>query len=119
MPNKMYKRGADKEYRIINNLRKQSFIAQRSAGSHSPWDVVAIQPERRVIMLIQSKGGSATFRQLKKLEAENQKFDGVYFVKFIAIKHSDDIFEEVRNVDFIKQELERSKAESVNDENRT
>jgi len=84
MPNKNYIKGRRKEYAIVNKLKAESFIAQRSAGSHSPFDVVAIHPKRKVIMLIQSKPDTMSENQIKKLEEENKALNGLYFVRFLV-----------------------------------
>lgn len=51
-----YKLGARKEYKIVEALKKEGYtIVQRSAGSHSPIDVWAIDRYSRTIKLIQCK----------------------------------------------------------------
>ena len=64
MPNKSlnedfkfaYKRGRTKEYAVIRELKKDGFeIAQRTANSRSPFDVIAINTKERKIKLIQVK----------------------------------------------------------------
>lgn len=56
MPNKNYQKGRRKEYKICDELKKKGFdIVQRTAGSHSPFDVIAIKLLTREIKLIQSK----------------------------------------------------------------
>ena len=53
---KLYKQGARKEYYLVEQLRKQGYdIVFRSAGSHSPIDIVAISTKDKTIKLIQSK----------------------------------------------------------------
>ena len=52
----VYKKGARKEYKIIKDLKAEGFeIAQRSAGSHSPIDIFAIDPINKKIKFVQSK----------------------------------------------------------------
>ncbi len=54
MPNHNYIKGRKKEYRKVSELKTLGCpIAFRSAGSHSPIDVVGINPEERTIMLVQ------------------------------------------------------------------
>ena len=60
MPNpnlrKAYRKGRDKEYRICKYLRDEGFdIVQRTAGSHSPVDIIAINKKDKKVLLIQSK----------------------------------------------------------------
>ena len=89
MQNKIYKRGARKEYKIIYNLRKEGFdIAQRTAGSHSPVDIIAINRKLKIIKLIQSKRKldekmSYIEEKLKaKIEEENKDLNGEFRVEF-------------------------------------
>lgn len=42
MPNKNYKRGRAKEYRIKKQLEHEGWFVIRSAGSHSPVDLIAL-----------------------------------------------------------------------------
>jgi Holliday junction resolvase len=54
--NKIYDKGRRKEYLICKQLREEGFdIVFRSAGSHSPIDVVAININDRIIKLVQCK----------------------------------------------------------------
>ena len=50
MPNKNYLKGKAKEWRTCQKLKEEGFtIVQRSAGSHSPIDVFAINKLTKVI----------------------------------------------------------------------
>ena len=53
MPNYNYLKGVRKERKLVNDARAQGFLAFRSAGSHSPIDVVIIDPEHETIKLVQ------------------------------------------------------------------
>jgi hypothetical protein len=44
MPNKNYINGRAHEYRVRNQWAAKGYTALRSAGSHSPYDVVAVIP---------------------------------------------------------------------------
>ena len=56
MPNKNYLKGRRKEWKTCKELKEDGFIiAQRSAGSHSPIDVFAINKEKKLIKFIQCK----------------------------------------------------------------
>lgn len=80
MPNRNYVRGRRKEYKIIQNLKKEGYeIAQRSAGSHSPIDVFAINLETKEILLIQAKPEG--YKEKKYQEFE-EKLNGKFTVKF-------------------------------------
>ena len=65
MPNKNYVNGRDKEYKICKQLKVNGFdITQRSAGSHSPIDIFAINRLTRVIKFVQCKPDN--FSELNK-----------------------------------------------------
>lgn len=56
MPNKNYIKGRAKEYQVMKELRAKNYdIVFRSAGSHSPIDIIAIQTGVRLIKFIQVK----------------------------------------------------------------
>ena len=55
MPNKNYENGVRFERKVVNKARDLGLIAFRSAGSHSPFDVVIIDKSNRIINLIQCK----------------------------------------------------------------
>ena len=68
MPNKNYLKGKHKEWKITQELKKEGFeIAQRSAGSHSPIDVFAINRGTREILFIQSKPNNFSEKAKQKL----------------------------------------------------
>lgn len=61
MPNNSYLRSRKRERELVNQYRKQGWIAARSAGSKSAYDVWAFHPGKALINLIQvktTKGGS-------------------------------------------------------------
>ena len=65
MPNANYRKGRRKEYSICDRLKDEGFdIVQRTAGSHSPIDVIAINYLTKVIKFIQSK--PEDFQESKK-----------------------------------------------------
>ncbi len=84
----IYKKGRRKEYQIVADERKKGRITFRSAGSHSPIDVISIDTNKRIILLIQSKRVlSETMKAInpklkKKLEADNEMLNGMYYVGF-------------------------------------
>ena len=82
MPRTNYQRGADKERRIVNKLKKEGYLTARSAGSHSIIDVWAINPQYKMVKLIQSKLGGVSHNQANKLMEEGTKLNGVYVVEF-------------------------------------
>ena len=51
-----YKRGRKREYKVCKQLREDGYtIVQRTAGSHSPIDVIAIDRDNKIITLVQVK----------------------------------------------------------------
>jgi len=48
-----YKRGRETEYKIVKIMEEAGYIALRTAGSHGPWDVMALGPTG--LRLIQAK----------------------------------------------------------------
>ncbi len=86
MPNKNYIKGRKKEYTIVNNLKADGWeIVQRSAGSHSPIDVFAINKLTRVIKLIQAKPDSMPKSQREKLEKDLNWLNNMFRVEFEVI----------------------------------
>ena len=86
MPNKHYIKGIKKEYKIVNQLKDEGWdIVQRTAGSHSPIDVIAINKKLRVIRLIQSKPNNFPQSQEDKLMIENKELNNIYRVEFVVV----------------------------------
>lgn len=86
-----YTKGRRKEYKIVKDLKKSGFdIAQRTAGSHSPFDVIAIRKKDRKILLVQSKRTlerSMDYIDPKikeKLEKKHADWEGQWDVEFEA-----------------------------------
>ena len=83
MPNKNYVRGRNKEYRICKELRDAGYtIVQRTAGSHSPFDVIAVHKENRSILFVQAKPDTYTRNQVDKILREMEWLDGEFNVEF-------------------------------------
>ena len=86
MPNKNYIKGRRKEYKICHSYKSMGYeIAQRTAGSHSPIDVIAINLKKKKIKFIQAKPDSWTIKQVKSLEEENKKLNGLFKCEFIVV----------------------------------
>jgi len=66
MPNANYIKGIRFEREIVNKERKEGNIAFRSAGSHSPVDVVVIDKDFKQIWFIQAKTGQKKHTKLEK-----------------------------------------------------
>ncbi len=86
MPNKNYIKGRRKEYAICNKLKEQGYhIAQRSAGSHSPIDVFAIDWDKKIIRFIQAKPDSMSDNKKKEIEEKNKKLNGAFMCLFEVV----------------------------------
>ena len=77
-----YKRGRAREYKIMNRLKEKGWLAIRSAGSHSPVDIVAINEKTREIWLIQVKPKSMSQSMKDILIAQSQAYNGFFKVRF-------------------------------------
>jgi|TARA_R100000501_G_C2618740_1_gene112203 Holliday junction resolvase len=75
MGNPNYVKGRRKEYKIRKELLNNGYdIAQRSAGSHSPIDVFAINKKRNTILLIQAKPEGYNSKDYEKWKWLNNDF---------------------------------------------
>ena len=85
MGNKNYIKGRRKEYQICNKLREEGFdVVQRSAGSHSPVDIIAIRKADKKIKLVQSKPNTMLDNAIKKILEDNDWMNGKFNVEFIV-----------------------------------
>lgn len=78
---KLYSKGYRKERKIVLYEKSLGRLAFRSAGSHSPIDVVSIDTGIKVIRLIQSKC-TITERQRIDLLNKNNGLNGIFLVRF-------------------------------------
>lgn len=85
MPNYKYNKGVRKERKIVNAAKEKGLVAFRSAGSHSPIDVVIIDVHRRRIRLVQSKSDNLPESGKTLLEKKWKHLNGVYVVDFRVI----------------------------------
>ena len=86
---KIYSKGRRKEYKITEDLKKEGYdIVQRTAGSHSPIDIIAINRLTKTIKLIQSKRTIKETmdyidnKQRKDIEAGYRWLNDIYRVEF-------------------------------------
>lgn len=82
--NKNYNNGRAKEYRIRDRLLSEGYLETvRTAGSHGRFDVIAIDPVNKRIMLVQSKGGKSQKTAIRAVEATGiiEDFSGNYRVE--------------------------------------
>lgn len=84
--NKNYLKGRKKEYQIRKQLLLEGWdICQRTAGSHSPVDVIAINKLTRVVKLIQCKPADFSLKEKQKIEAEMAWLNNMFRVEFEII----------------------------------
>ena len=82
--NKNYQKGVRFERALVNAAKKDGIkIAFRSAGSHSPIDVVIIDINAKEIEFIQAKTGTSNVPKKDKKIFEN--LAGYYKVKFKVV----------------------------------
>jgi len=83
MSNKNYRNGARKERKIANDLKAEGWdIAQRSAGSHSPVDVWAVNKKLKKIKCIQAKPDSMGKKARERIEEEMSWLNNTFRVEF-------------------------------------
>jgi hypothetical protein len=86
MPNKNYIKGRNKEYKIKYKLESIGCkIALRSAGSHSPIDVIGINPDTRHIFFIQSKPKSMSENKKKQISQPLEWLNGNFTASFEVV----------------------------------
>jgi Holliday junction resolvase len=85
MPNRNYLKGVRKERQLVNQAREQGLIAFRSAGSHSPIDVVIINMEKEEIRFIQCKPDSISQPEKARLEASLKHLNDFFSCSFEVV----------------------------------
>jgi len=80
MTGPQYRKGRRKEYKISKELRDEGYeIVQRTAGSHSPVDIFAINKLNKRIKFVQAKPDDFN---PKKLLEEFKWLEGYFYVTF-------------------------------------
>ena len=83
MPNRNYIKGRRKEYKLCKELRELGYeIVQRTAGSHSPIDLFAIDRLNRKILFIQAKPNNYSESKTKKIEKDLSFLNDLFVVEF-------------------------------------
>ena len=78
-----YRNGRQKEYRIMKKERAKGIkYVIRSAGSHSPIDIISIDVNERVIRFIQCKPKSMGEAARQRLLDENNLLNGGFQARF-------------------------------------
>jgi len=82
MVNKNYQKGTRYERKLVNESREEGKIAFRSAGSHSPIDVVIIDTKNMKIWLYQCKKGkhNLTKKMVEKFKQQSDLYVAVFDV---------------------------------------
>ena len=85
MPNKNYIKGRRKEYAIVKRLKEEGYdLAQRTAGSHSEVDIIAIRRRDKRIKLIQAKPNSYSDNATQKIIQKNAWMNDEFMVEFVV-----------------------------------
>ena len=82
MPNANYVKGCRKERAIVNAARETGCIAFRSAGSHSPIDVVIIDVMAKTVCFVQCKPADFSEKKKKELEEAYKSLNSSYHCSF-------------------------------------
>ena len=77
--NKNYKNGAARERRIMKKLEKEGWFCIRSAGSHSPIDIIAMMPIAEYIKQLDKKAEKEKWdkEDWQKEQEEANKFSSI------------------------------------------
>jgi len=82
MPNKNYLKGVRKERKLVNNARAEGKLSFRSAGSHSPIDVVIIDKKEKIIEFIQCKPDNMSNNAKLRLITEHKELNNIFNCSF-------------------------------------
>ena len=85
MPNSNYVKGVKKERFFVNRAKSEGKISFRSAGSHSPIDVVIIDLQARRIEFLQCKPESMSNSKKEKLEQELKNLNNEFSCSFRVV----------------------------------
>ena len=76
MVNKNYIAGRRFEYKVKHYLEDSGYIAIRSAGSHSPFDIIAIKGDKLLLLQLKHyKNGKMPAKELEKTYEQIRKLD--------------------------------------------
>lgn len=80
-----YRKGVKLERFLVNKARKEGLISFRSAGSHSPIDLITINDKEKKIELIQCKTGVLSTKDKKEIEDFLNALKGDYKVNAFLV----------------------------------
>jgi len=81
MPRNSYRKGVRYEYYVKQKLEEKGYLVVRTAGSHGPFDLIALDTEKREILLVQVTKRKSLPAELKRKLAS---LAGTYAVKPIV-----------------------------------
>ena len=70
MVNVNYRKGANRERRIKRALERKGFLCFRTAGSHSIFDIIALDLKQNIIHFIQVKPKSLSNKSKARLQSK-------------------------------------------------
>jgi len=75
-----YSKGANFERKVVNYLKKEPnfLVVFRSAGSHSPIDIVAVMPNCTMLIQCKTSGHVSNADILKLLAIQNKAIDNSF-----------------------------------------
>jgi Holliday junction resolvase len=76
-----YRKGARYEYYVKQKLEEKGYLVVRTAGSHGPFDLIALDIEKREILLVQVTKRKSLPTELKRKLAS---LAGTYVVRPIV-----------------------------------
>jgi Holliday junction resolvase len=90
MANRNYERGVRWERELKAKWEEKGYTVVRTAGSHGPWDLVAIHPERPV-ELIQCKvlkygGSKQAYMMIRKFKQDPPLAPSKFYHQTMAVK---------------------------------
>ena len=85
MTNKNYIKGVRKERLYVNRARKLGLIAFRSAGSHSPIDVIVINVLNKRILMLQCKPESMSKNSKDKIKEQLKDLNAMFMCSFDVV----------------------------------
>jgi Holliday junction resolvase len=83
VPRSPYRKGARYEYYVKQLLEEKGYLVVRTAGSHGPFDLIAIDKEKREILLVQVTKRRYLPAELKRRLAS---LAGTYAVKPVVYR---------------------------------
>ena len=81
--NRAYRKGYQFEWQEVSKLKKMGLYATRTSGSHTLFDVISIDIDKKRIWLKQLKQGYISSKQRQEILREIRKFNGIFEVKTI------------------------------------